>query len=276
MQNNLNAKPKKESSLSGMFMNPLVRKLSKIEETSADHATYTGIAKKSGFFMLMVLAGIALCMLLSRIGSISIDMNGDFVVTSPIALVLFAVCGILFLITPFLAFFVRKTLPVTGSLYCISTGYVLGTLVGLLPEYREPAVWALVLTLLIVGAMLYLYGTGKVKVTGKFRTVVSTMVGASIGLSLIMLIFYFIPGLRNVPQAFLGNPAIYLLLSLGGIAIATMFLLVDFDTIQRTVENRLPREYEWYGAFSLVFSVVWLYFKLLDLLVSLKKGGSSD
>ena len=66
------------------------------------------------------------------------------------------------------------------------------------------------------------------------------------------------------------------LFSVLGIVVAAMFLLVDFDTIQTAVEARLPRKYEWIAAFGLAFSVIWLFLKVLDLILKLKDKDTSS
>ena len=104
--------------------------------------------------------------------------------------------------------------------------------------------------------------------------VFSILFFTSIGASILMVICSFIPQLRDVVTFITTNP----LLSMGGsivyVIIASLFLLVDFDTIQRAVEGRLPRKYEWIAAFGLAFSVIWLFLKVLDLI--LKLTGKSD
>ncbi|WP_294466916.1 Bax inhibitor-1/YccA family protein [uncultured Ruminococcus sp.] len=57
-----------------------------------------------------------------------------------------------------------------------------------------------------------------------------------------------------------------------GIITATLFLLTDFDTIEKNVENNLPKKYEWSAAFGLAFTVIWIYLKVLDLLLTLSKN----
>ena len=71
-------------------------------------------------------------------------------------------------------------------------------------------------------------------------------------------------------------PLMYLGLALNLICIAALFLLVDFDTIQTAVEKQLPRKYEWIAAFGLAFSVIWLFLKVLDLILKLTGKDSSN
>ena len=59
------------------------------------------------------------------------------------------------------------------------------------------------------------------------------------------------------------------------VIIASLFLLVDFDTIKHAVDDELPKKYEWYAAFGLAFSVIWLFFKILELLGKAKGNNKS-
>ena len=62
--------------------------------------------------------------------------------------------------------------------------------------------------------------------------------------------------------------------AIAGIIIASLFLLADFNTVQYIVENGLPKKYEWIAAFGLVFTIVWIYFKVLDLLARAKNNNN--
>ena len=157
-----------------------------------------------------------------------------------------------------------------GSISCASYGFIFAFMGNVCDEYRGIIMLALVLTVSIVAAMQLLFSTGKIKVTKKFVTVLLTLVPASVIGSLLLLICCFIPGLREVALFVQGNAAISIIMSVGGVILASLFLLVDFSRIQQTVENKLPKEYEWAAAFSLTFTVIWLYMEVLNLLNKLK------
>ena len=68
------------------------------------------------------------------------------------------------------------------------------------------------------------------------------------------------------------NPNTYAIaLDVVGIVIAALFLISDFSVIDECVQEQYPKEYEWSAAFGLVFTVIWLYLKILDLLMQLNK-----
>ena len=108
------------------------------------------------------------------------------------------------------------------------------------------------------------------KVTSNFRKVLYTVLLASIIGSLLLMVCFFIPATRIATVLFLTNPLLAILFSVVDIILASLFLLVDFNDIERTVEARLPQSYEWYASFSLVITIVWLYLEILDLLLTLK------
>jgi uncharacterized YccA/Bax inhibitor family protein len=59
-------------------------------------------------------------------------------------------------------------------------------------------------------------------------------------------------------------------ISLVIVAIAAFNLIIDFDLIERGAKNNAPAYMEWYGAFSLMVTLVWLYLEILRLLAKLR------
>lgn len=259
------------------FANPMIRKLTRIEEKSEDCATYASIANKCTFFMAMILVGVLLMIGLQAINPETYTLDDGSVVTISDANLIAAIpFGLLFIITPFIAMLIKKTIPVTGTLYCFSVGYCVSLMAQLFAEYREPISLALIITVAIVAVMALVYAKGWIKVGDKFRSIMRILFFASIASSLLMLVACFVPQLRGMVTFVVENP----LLSIGGsvayVVIAALFLLVDFDTIQTAVEGQLPRKYEWIAAFGLAFSVIWLFLKVLELILKLTGKSSSD
>ena len=121
-------------------------------------------------------------------------------------------------------------------------------------------------TIAVFGVMLFLYRARIIKVTERFRTIV---VSATIGI----MVFY---GVCFLIQLFAGSDSVSFLSSpsLLGIAfsvfvagIAAMNLALDFDFIERGSKMGLDKDFEWYGAFALLVTIVWLYLEMLRLLV---------
>lgn len=274
MQTELKAK---KTGAEMFFTNPMIRKLAKIEETSTEHATYASISNKCVFFMAMILIGVLLMIGLQGINPETYTMDdGSQITISDANLIAVLPFGLLFLITPFVAMLIKKTIPVTGTLYCMSVGYCISLMAQLFAEYREPICLALIITIAIVAMMALVYSKGWIKVDNKFRSIMRILFFTSIASGLLLLVAYFIPQLKGVVMFIAENP----LLSIGGsvvyVVIAALFLLVDFDTIQTAVEKQLPRKYEWIAAFGLAFSVIWLFLKVLDLILKLTGKDSSN
>ena len=137
-------------------------------------------------------------------------------------------------------------------------------------------VLALAITLLIILVMAILFTTGVVRVTKKFRMVMLTLFISVIAISLITLIASFIPFTRGIVSAIMGNFWVSVGISVIYIVIAALFLISDFAVIQSAVENQLPKKYEWQAAFGLAFTVLWIYLKVLQLLITIFGRGSKN
>ncbi len=122
---------------------------------------------------------------------------------------------------------------------------------------------AVALTFGTVIAMFTLYRFRVIKATERFRSVIMT---ATAGIA----IFYLLAmGLRlfNINIAFLHEgSALGIIFSLVVVGVAALNLILDFDTIERGVSMGAPKYMEWYGAFALVVTIVWLYLEILRLL----------
>lgn len=124
-------------------------------------------------------------------------------------------------------------------------------------------------TLAVFLVMLFLYGFRIIKVTDKFRR---TVIFATLGI----MVFY---GVSFIISLFAGAGSVSFLssstpLSIGFsvivAGIAAMNLALDFDFIERGEKMGLDRDFEWYGAFGLLVTIIWLYLELLRLLSKLR------
>lgn len=253
------------------FINPVIRRLYRVNETAADHATYFGIGVKTLYFLLLTVAGAAF----------SYYWTPDqFVGKQPshTLLIVLIACGAIVILSPILAWLIRPVVPVMGTLYAAAQGFLIPLAIVFYgknsaegKEYENLMYLALLITLLIVFVMYFLYASRIIKVSAKFRSVIATLFFTSLIGSLALFGLNFVPAAQPVIQYLMANKA----LSIGGsvvmIIIATLFLLYDFDAIEYTVENKLPKKYEWVAAYGLAFTVIWLYLKVLSLLSKLQK-----
>lgn len=250
---------------------PVIRKLQKVEATdSKNRATYRGIISKCIFFMVLILIGAA-CFVLLMGNDLSRLANGEELSLSTVQTVFLLGSIVLFFVSPFLAM-IRRLTPFFGALSFFCTGSVIAFLATIIKEYREIILLAAFLTFLLVFVMEVLYSTGIVRVTQKFKTALSALFITMILASLIIFVLTLIPATRPFVLFFQQFTFLSIGAAVVGLVIAVCFLLVDFNNVQQTVENGLPKEYEWTAAFGLSYTVVWIYFKILDILAMLQKN----
>ncbi len=274
-QPNPSGQTKRKSSL--LASNPVMRRLDKVDEYDASRsATFGGIAVKTIYFLLFSVAGIILQLYLAKTlasgETTTINYKGFEV--SLYYKEVFALAGavIAAIVFQLLAFFARPTTPVTGALYCVTQGYFISFLVfKVLGAYHLEYLGALALliTFLIVAVMAILYATGVIRVTKKFKMVITTLFVTVIATSLFSFIGYLIPFTRPMVEAVRQNFAFSVIAGIIFIIIAALFLICDFDTIDHVVNDKLPKKYEWAAAFGLSFTVLWLYLKVLDLIITI-------
>lgn len=267
---------------SSMFVsNPVMRQLNKVTEKAndSDNSTYGGITIKTIFFMFATVAGIAIFYLLQNFYFSSFELlTFDFEEIgsysfSAVEIIFVAVAAILTIFMPILASFIRPTIPVTGTLYSVSQGFLLAWIIKrILIGYEHIAIAALAITILLVVLMAILFTARIIKVTKKFRAIITVLFITMLLVSLGCAVCYLIPGVSEFISEFTKNPIISIVSAVIGIIIASLFLLIDFDTIEKTVSNKLPKKYEWSAAFGLAFTIIWIYLKVLDLLISINSN----
>jgi uncharacterized YccA/Bax inhibitor family protein len=122
------------------------------------------------------------------------------------------------------------------------------------------------LTLGVAIAMFLLYNFRIIKVTDRLRSIV---ISATMGVALFYLITWIL-GMFGVDLGFaFGSGLISIGISLFVVGLAAFNLLLDFDSIEKAAEMGAPKYMEWYGAFGLMVTLVWLYLEILRLLSKL-------
>jgi uncharacterized YccA/Bax inhibitor family protein len=171
---------------------------------------------------------------------------------------------ILALITVF-----KKTwAPVTAPLYALVEGFFLGSISAMYELRFDGIVFqAVLLTFGTLFALLMAYRSGLIKATENFKLGVVAATGgiALVYLATIVLGFFNI----NIPLIH-ESGLVGIGFSLFVIVIAALNLVLDFDFIETGVEQGAPKYMEWYGAFGLVVTLVWLYVEFLRLLAKLQ------
>ena len=156
----------------------------------------------------------------------------------------------------------------TAVPYALSEGICLGMISSIF-EIKAPgiAVLAVTLTGATATAMLLLYRLGIIKVTETFKAVIfSATAGIALTYGVLMLAGLF--GAKTA-SFFTSSSWVSIGFSLFVVAIAAFNLLIDFQRIEDGVERELPQYMEWYSAFSILVTLVWLYLEILRLLMKL-------
>ena len=164
--------------------------------------------------------------------------------------------------------FKKEWAPVTVPIYAVLEGLALGGISKIYANAFEPGIipQAVMLTLGILCALLFAYKTKIIKATENFKLGVFA---ATAGIGVVYLISFLMSifGGGGLPVM---DPSNASMLSIGFslfvVVIAALNLVMDFDFIEQGVENGAPKYMEWYGAFGLLVTLIWLYLEILKLL----------
>jgi len=165
--------------------------------------------------------------------------------------------------------FKKTWAPITVPLYAMLEGLFLGSVSYMYGQLYEGIVFnAIILTVSILLSLLFAYKSGLIKATENFKLGVIAATG---GIFLVYL-FAIIGSFFGLSISFL-DPTNGSLMSIGIslfiVVIASLNLVLDFDYIEEGAEKGAPKYMEWYGAFGLLVTLVWLYLEILRLLAKL-------
>jgi uncharacterized YccA/Bax inhibitor family protein len=169
--------------------------------------------------------------------------------------------------------FSKTVKPAVYLAYAVCQGLVLGIISNTYELFYPGIVQqAIVATTAAFVGMLFMYKSGRLRATPKFTRM---LMGAAIGyllLALGSLIGSFF-GLGN-GMGLYGLSGFGPLLAVAGVAIASFFLILDFDQIEEGIRNGVPQEESWRAGFGLLMTMVWLYLEILRLIAILR--GNND
>ena len=157
---------------------------------------------------------------------------------------------------------------ITAPIYAVFEGLFLGGISAYVEMVTKEGIvlQAVSLTLLTLFALLIAYKTRIIKVTANFKLGVFAATGA---IALVYLLS-FILSFFGINFGFINNSGpIGIGISLFIVVIAALNLVLDFDFIEQGAENGAPKYMEWYAAFGLMVTLVWLYLEILRLLAKL-------
>lgn len=190
---------------------------------------------------------------------------------------LFAIAGaIVGIVLALIIIFKRSTNPRLIGAYAVAEGVFLGGLSALIesdPAMQGVALQALMATGITAAVCLWLYRSGRVRVTAGFQRVlligmVSYGIFALVNLGLILFTDIGGWGLRSEVE--IGGIPLGVIVGAVAVILASMSLIADFDGIKNGVERGAPRPQEWAASFGLVVTLVWLYLEFLRILAILR------
>ena len=172
------------------------------------------------------------------------------------------------LIAAMITVFKQHLAPYTTPIYALLEGLALGGISRFF-ETLYPGIvnQAVFITFGTLAALLFAYRSGLIKPTENFKL---GIVAATGGIAFVYIIS-FILGLFGVQIPLIhSNSNFGILFSFGVVVIAALNLVLDFDFIEEGTEISAPKYMEWFGAFGLLVTLVWLYLEILHLLAKLQ------
>ena len=161
-----------------------------------------------------------------------------------------------------------KNSPYTAPAYAVIEGVALGAITMVFEsQYPGIGIQAIGLTFGILASLLFCYKSGIIKPTENFRLMIFS---ATMGIALLYLISFIMSFFGNSIGFIHSNGLFGIGFSLFVVGIAALNLVLDFDFIEEGSEAGLPKYMEWYGAFSLMVTLVWLYLEILRLLAKIR------
>jgi uncharacterized YccA/Bax inhibitor family protein len=152
----------------------------------------------------------------------------------------------------------------TGVIYSLGQGAFLGSVSRVYEEFYDGIVFqALLATLAVFLAMLFLYATRIIKVSQRLRSVI---IVATVGVGLFYLFSFLLSLFGADIPVLTGAGTGALVFSILVVIIAALNLLLDFQVIERGIRAGAPRAFSWFAAFGLMVTIVWLYIEMLRLI----------
>jgi uncharacterized YccA/Bax inhibitor family protein len=226
--------------------------------TDAGRMTLSGTVNKTGVLLLCVMATAAWTWH-------QFLVSGDMAAVAPL-MILGMIGGF---ICAMVTIFKKEWSPVTAPIYALLEGLVLGGLSAVF-EARYPGIGiqAVSLTFGTLFILLLLYSSGIIKVTEKFRIGIIAATGGIMVFYLLEMVlgFFHINYFASVNS----SSPVGIGFSLVVVAIAALNLVLDFDFIERGVQVGAPKYMEWYGAFGIIVTLVWLYLEIIRLLSKMR------
>ncbi|MDE0967124.1 MAG: Bax inhibitor-1/YccA family protein [Flavobacteriaceae bacterium] len=174
------------------------------------------------------------------------------------------------LIVAIITIFKKEWSPITVPIYAILEGLAMGSISYMFNQAYEGIVMqAIGLTLGILASLLLAYRSGMIKATENFKLGVVAATGGIFLVYMASFVMSFFGASISVLDP-TNSSLMSIGISLFIVVIASLNLVLDFDFIEEGAEKGAPKYMEWYGAFGLLVTLIWLYLEILKLLSKLR------
>lgn len=172
------------------------------------------------------------------------------------------------LILGLITIFKKEWSPITAPCYALSQGLFLGGISSMLElQYPGIVIQATGLTFGVFFCLLLAYKSGKIRPTENFKLGLMSAMGG-------IMLFYFVAIIMSLfgfnLNVIYGSGPLGIAFSLFVVVIAALNLVMDFDFIETGARVGAPKYMEWYAAFGLLVTLIWLYMEILRLLAKLR------
>ena len=227
-----------------------------IIDTKIERMTLQGTVNKVGISLLLVLLSASYTW--TQYFDNGPSAIGPFMIGGSIVGLIFALITI----------FKRTWAPITAPLYALAKGFALGGISAMYEaQFGGITMQAVTLTFATMFGLLFAYKTGIIKPDKNFMLMVFAGTFAIFAVYMVNFIMMFFGASIGFIH---DNGILGIGFSLVVVAIAALNLVLDFDYIEQGAEQGAPKYLEWYGAFSLMVTLIWLYLEILRLLAKLR------
>lgn len=229
------------------------------EAAYGESMTVSGAVNKTG--LLVILCVLTAAWVWNRFFGVLASSPDEAMQSVAIPMVAGGIGGF---IVAIVTIFKKQWSPITAPIYALLEGLVLGGVSAMLEmRFHGIAIQAVALTFGTLIAMLLAYRSGLIKVTDKLRLGIVAATGG-------IAVFYFLEfilGFFGIHFTTInGSSPIGIGFSIVVVIVAALNLVLDFDLIENGARYGAPKYMEWYCAFALMITLVWLYFEILRLL----------
>ena len=220
-----------------------------VTQDGSETMTINGTVNKTAMSLLLLMATASYTWINPSPGLMMLGMVGGFIMA-------------------ILTIFKKTWAPYTVSAYALLKGLALGG-ISYYFESKYPGIvsQAVFLTFGILATLLLAYKSGIIKPTENFKLGVFAATG---GIAMLYFISWIMSWFGGSIGFIHNNSTFGIFFSLGVVVIASLNLVLDFDFIEEGAERGAPKYMEWYGAFGLLVTLIWLYLEILRLLAKLQ------